>query len=273
MVSEEISVLMPVAPRSTWLEQATSSLVAQTHQSWRLIAVLDGECEQNRAVLERPELDGRVRIKVLPGRSGVANALNAGLAEARTDLVARLDADDTCEPQRLAIQVEEFKTRPDLLVLGSGATMINERGRPIGSKRVPVGPRRVLRRLLWHNILVHPSVVFRREAIVGAGGYDPRCLRGQDYELWLRLATLGLLDNVAAPLIRYRVHPGQHSRPIVGPDDTRSIRAARRRAATASWTGSACADARHFAWLSYQHVQTWRRRGHDASPDRHRDGA
>lgn len=264
-MSDEISVLMPIAPRAAWLDQATSSLLAQTHQSWHLLAVLDGECAENRAVLERPELDGRVRIKVLPGQSGVANALNAGLAEMRTELVARLDADDICEPDRLATQIKEFEGRPNLLVLGSGATMINEQGHRVGQKRVPVGPRRVRRRLLWHNIIVHPSVVFRREAVVGAGGYDPRCLRGQDYELWLRLAALGTLDNLAARLIRYRVHTGQHSRPLVGADETRSIRAARRRAVAASWAGLASADARHLTWLSYQHVQTWRRRARAGS--------
>lgn len=261
-MNQEITVLIPARPAAPWLDQATASLLTQTCRTWNLLVVLDGDCERNRAVLEREELRGRVRVKVLPRNSGVAKVLNAGLADASTELVARLDADDLCEPERLETQLRAFEERPDLLMLGSSATVIDEHGQPIGERRAPVGTDRVRRRLRWHNIIVHSSVMYRRAAVLAAGGYDPSCVHGQDYELWLRLARTGLLDNIAAPLVRYRVHSGQHGRPLIDASETAPIRAARRQLSTLPLFGPASADLRHLVWLSYQHVKFRRRTAH-----------
>ena len=81
-----------------------------------------------------------------------------------------------------------------------------------GLRRVPVGVGHVRRRLLWHNCILHPSVMFRREVVKAIGGYDARMDRSEDYDLWLRLLAVGDLDNVREPLIRLREHPGQLSR-------------------------------------------------------------
>ncbi|AGL16323.1 glycosyltransferase [Actinoplanes sp. N902-109] len=252
-MTERITVLMPIAPGAAWLGEAAGSLLAQTHDAWELVAVLDGECAQNRAVLDDPRLRGRVRTVALPAGSGLVRALNTGLAAARTDLVARFDADDVCEPHRFAVQTGWLRERPEVVLVGSPATLIDEHSRPVGAKRVPVGTDRVHRRLRWRNIIVHPSVVFRRAAVLAVGGYDAACRYGEDYHLWLRLARTGRLDNVAEPLVRYRIHPGQYSKPLTGPEVT-AIRAARR-----ALGGPVAADLRHAAWLTYQHVQTRRR--------------
>ncbi|WP_446219624.1 glycosyltransferase [Micromonospora sp. IBHARD004] len=258
-MSELVSVLMPIAPRSAWLGQAVSSLIAQTHQDWLLVAVLDGECDQNRAVLQQPQLSGRIRVKVVPPGSGVARALNTGLEASSTELVARFDSDDICEPERLRTQIAEMRARPELVVLGSSAAVIDERGRKIGMLSVPVGPERVRRQLLWRNAVIHPSAVLRREQVLRAGGYDPTFVRAQDYELWLRMSRRGLLDNLASPLLRYRRHSQQHSRPITEPAETMQLRLARRRAAGSHPGRVALSDARHFAWLTVQHVKAWQR--------------
>jgi glycosyltransferase involved in cell wall biosynthesis len=251
-VREKVSVLMPIAPRSVWLEQAVSSLLGQTYENWHLFAVLDGDCLSNRFVLEQPGLRGRVRLDVLPAGSGVANALNRGLATISTELVARFDSDDICEPDRLETQVAEMSARPELLVLGSSATVIDESGARLGVRNVPVGPEQVRRRLLWRNAMIHPSTLMRRESVIAAGGYDPRCVYAEDYELWLRLAAIGPLDNVSRPLIRYRQHNGQHSHPLKGRDEAHIIKVSRRRATGISRTSRAAADSRHLAWVTVQ---------------------
>lgn len=259
-MTEQISVLLPMVRDSKWLGETVASLVAQTHEDWLLIAVLDGDCEQNRAILAHPALAGRVRIDVMQERSGVATALNKGLASARTQFVARLDADDICEPHRLERQLEVMKSRRDLQVLGSAATLIDEDGAPIGMRTPPVGAKRLRRRLLWRNSLIHPSTMLRRDAVEKVGGYNTLVERAQDYDLWLRLSSHGPLDNVPEPLLRYRIHGDQHSRPITGRAESNIIKHARRKAASSAWGASVLADARHHVWFSYQHLQAWRRR-------------
>jgi GT2 family glycosyltransferase len=66
--------------------------------------------------------------------------------------------------------------------------------------------------MLRRNAFVHSSVMIRRAALELVGGYDERCVRMQDYDLWLRLASVGGVANLSDELVSYRVHDGMHSR-------------------------------------------------------------
>ena len=165
----------------------------------------------------------------------LATALDLGLQECRAELVARFDADDICEPHRLELQVGALNARPELAVLGSAATVIDASGTVCGLRQVPVGVGRVRRRLLWHNCILHPSVMFRREVVKAIGGYDARMDRSEDYDLWMRVLAAGDLDNVHEPLIRLREHPGQLSRRYkLRIDSLRSLQRSRHAAAAPS---------------------------------------
>jgi hypothetical protein len=134
--------------------------------------------------------------------------LNQGLQRARATLVARFDADDICEPDRLARQVDYFHTRPKLNILGSQISIIDATGQIVGYRRYPVVHAEIVRSMRRFNPLAHPSVMFRKEEVLGAGGY--REFPGnEDYELWCRLARAGAeFANHVEPLLRYRIHPG-----------------------------------------------------------------
>jgi glycosyltransferase involved in cell wall biosynthesis len=206
-----VSVLLPVRNGAAYLPEAVSSVMQQTLEEWELVAVLDGCTDASEAIL-REAGDARIRVVTMRTKGGVAWALNAGLSVCAAPLVARLDADDACREDRLERQLAEFARRPELGVVGSAATVMDERSRPCGERAVPIGPDAVGHRLLWRNALIHPSTVFRRDLVIAAGGYDERFCRLQDYDLWLRLIPMAVLDNIDDPLIRYRLHAGQHSR-------------------------------------------------------------
>ncbi len=244
---------MPVAPRAEWLDQCLEGIARQTSDRWELIVVLDGECQQNRDSIERSGAAGRCKILALAEGSGVATALNAGMADTDAEFVARIDADDVCMPERVQVQLEEMRRRPSLLVLGSAAVEIDEVGAQRGIRTVPTGSRQVRRALQWRNALIHPSVIMRRQPVLAAGGYNVRSERAQDYELWLRLMAVGELDNQGSPLIQYRLHATQHSR---GPRlaQTKQVRAARHRSSGNPWQHLQ-ADARHLTWLTAQAVR------------------
>ena len=246
-----VSVLMPIAPRARWLRVALEGLRAQTLTDWELVIVLDGDCGENQGVIERAGLTNPVTIVRTAGGEGVARSLNRGLEQCRAELVARHDADDISASDRLRLQVEAMQARPELLVLGTGARLINETGRVVGLREVPSGEA-VIRRMLWRNALIHPSVMMRRDAVTGIGGYDVDSPRTEDYELWLRLAAQGPLDNLPEDLLDYRIHAQQHSRAGSLGGGSRKIRLARRaavRGTGGTWLGS---DMRHVAWASVQ---------------------
>jgi glycosyltransferase involved in cell wall biosynthesis len=204
-----VSVVMPVLnPHPVFFRQAVASVLGQTHQDLELVIVEDPS-ERSAAGLLDGLADGRVRHVRNPRRTSFADQLNRGLAEARADLVARLDADDVCEPDRLGKQLDYLGNHPDVAVLGSQLAVIDTRGRRVGFRPYPLGHDAILEALPRYCPLAHPAVLFHKSAVLEADGYR-RCRHAgtEDYELWSRLARRGLrFANHPEPLLRYRIHP------------------------------------------------------------------
>jgi glycosyltransferase involved in cell wall biosynthesis len=215
--------------------------------NWELVAVLDNCTDGSRNVLE--ELgDTRIRVMETDGARGIAAALNRGLEASRAQLIARLDADDACQPHRLERQLTEFQLRPQLGLLGSSATLIDGHSRPIGVRNVACGNRRLERLLVCRSQFIHPSVMFSRRIVLQEGGYDPRLKRLEDYDLWLRLMGACEIDNLPEPLIGYRVHAGQHSRGPVFGEQSAVLAVSRRKAAANLGLPGVAAGVLHAAW-------------------------
>lgn len=212
MSQPKVSVLMPIRNGEQYLREAVRSIVDQSFEDWELIAVFDG-CTDNSEDVVNQFRDARIRALRLSPPGGFPYALNFGLRQCEGDLIARMDQDDVSERDRLGTQVDVFEKRPALVVLGTSAQLINEMSAPIGHRSVVTGSRRVAMSLLWRNQLVHPSVMFRKSVVIGLGGYDPRSSPiFEDYDLWLRVIGVGEVDNLPAPLLRYRRHGTQQSR-------------------------------------------------------------
>jgi glycosyltransferase involved in cell wall biosynthesis len=200
---------MPVLnPHPVFFRQAVASVLEQTHADLELVIVEDPS-ERSAADLLADLADERVRHFRNRQRTSFADQLNRGLAEARADLVARLDADDICEPDRLRKQLDYLRGRPGVAVLGSQLSIMDTRGDQVGVRPYPVEHDAILAALPRYCPLAHSGVLFRKEPILQAGGYRPSRHPGtEDYELWSRLARRGLrFANHPEPLLRYRIHP------------------------------------------------------------------
>ncbi|MGU3410277.1 glycosyltransferase [Microbacterium sp. M1A1_1b] len=201
-----VSVVVPAVRLDLHLRTALQSLLTQTLQDIEVVLVLDGVGDDG---WDHP--DDRVRVLRLPTRQGTPAALNAGLVASAAPYIARLDADDVAEPERLERQLGALTARPDLVGVGSAALLIDGDDAVIGELEVPTGPG-MAAHLLRRNVFVHSAMLLDAAALRAVGGYDERCLRMQDYDLWLRLSRVGALENTSERLVRYRVHDGMHSR-------------------------------------------------------------
>jgi glycosyltransferase involved in cell wall biosynthesis len=238
---------MPVAPDARYLAEALTSICAQSLAEWELVVVLDGACPGNERSIRRIVPASRLTVIEHAVPVGIAAALATGLRRCRADLVARMDADDICLPDRLRRQRDFLHDHPEVVALGSAAHVIDEEGRRSHVRYVATGVD-LGRRLLLRNQLIHPSVMFRRHAVERIGGYNQRLSGGEDYELWLRLSTTGVLMNLADPLLEYRVWRHQFSRKAVVGPLIPDILAARRLAAANAGVPSAVALLGHLAW-------------------------
>ena len=216
-----VSVLLPVRNAAATLSACLRSVAAQTESRHEVVVVDDGSTDATPDIVaDAASRDSRLRL-IRQSAEGIVAALNLGLAECRAPLVARMDADDRMRAPRLARQAAEFDLKPDLAVLGSRVELVAS----------PVTGQGLHEYVRWQNALVdaaelanqryvespltHPSVMYRRDLILAAGGYRAG-LFAEDYDLWLRLFESGqriekhpavLLDWVDVPTRLSRTDP------------------------------------------------------------------
>ena len=203
----ELTVLVPIRQiEAELLRESLQSLVDQSLTTMRILLLCTSDSAQIRSVVDEFQ-DERLEIIPCNTSDAISEQLNRGIELATTDLIARADADDINEPWRLESQVEFLEANPSISVVGSALSIINSDGEKIGTRPYPQSHSDILRSMHLFNAMAHPSVVFRKEAVVKAGGY---CFSGrpaQDYELWSRMILQGhRFANLADAGVRYRLH-------------------------------------------------------------------
>ena len=202
-----ISVVMAVYNGDRYVRQAIDSVLSQDFSDFELIIVDDASSDRTAAIIAAYR-DRRIVNIRNETNVGQTRSLNIGLARARAELVARIDADDIYLPGKLARQHAFMKSRPDIVVCGTGAVKIDAAGAPFGTYVPPVR-RDDVRYVLCQRVPVcHVSVMMRRAAILDVGGYDERYRYAADFALWSALARSGAtIVNLPERLTQYREFP------------------------------------------------------------------
>jgi glycosyltransferase involved in cell wall biosynthesis len=200
-----VTVLMSVCdPPLAMLAHAIDSIAAQTWREFEFLIVDDGSRENTRVYLaQRAAADPRIRIAEELHR-GLTASLNRGLDLARGELIARHDADDWSEPERLERQIAYFRVQPKVTILGSGVWTHQQSGRPLWRLRLPRTHAEILSAFPRGNPFVHGAVMFRSTAARALGGYREAFSCSQDYDFFWRLAESGVAANLAEALYHYR---------------------------------------------------------------------
>jgi glycosyltransferase involved in cell wall biosynthesis len=213
-----VSVLLPFRNAAAHLPGCLLSLKRQTLEDFELLLVDDGSTDAGVAAARAAWGDDR-RLRLLqPGAVGLVDALNLGLEACRAPLVARMDADDTAMPERLAKQQRLLASEPSVAVVGCQVE-------PTGETPAGEGYRHYLRGLngladhdammrerFVESPLAHPSVMFRRGPFLELGGYRDMGWP-EDYDLWLRAAAAGLrFAKLQQVLLGWRDHSRRLSR-------------------------------------------------------------
>lgn len=206
MYEHRVTWLIPVLNGMPYLPETLASIEAQTYKNWEVLVWDNGSTDGTLEELEK-WIPNRLPGKVFTGEPhGVGGSLKRLVEECTTELCARIDADDINFPERLEQQVAFLEAHPEVAILGSQMKYIDEKGnvkKPL--YHVPCEHDDIVHTLLNSNCMGHPSIVFRRLAVIQVGNY--RDLPNvEDYDLWLRLAVHFKFANLAQPLVYYRVH-------------------------------------------------------------------
>lgn len=204
----QVSVVMAVFNGEKYLREAISSVLSQTFRNFELVIVDDGSTDRSAEIV-RSYRDPRIRLLENGRNLGLSRSLNLGIAHARGRYIARLDADDIAEPERLEEQVRFLQRNPDVVVVGCQYRFIDERGHTLGRRWVPCTDLEIRWMLEFCTPFAHSAVMMRRRALEEEPGpYDESLTYAMDYDLWTRLAGRGRLANLEDVLLRWRMSPG-----------------------------------------------------------------
>ncbi|WP_231833783.1 glycosyltransferase family 2 protein [Thermosynechococcus vestitus] len=202
-----LSVLMPVFNAEAYVGEAIESILGQSFRDFEFIIIDDGSTDNSLSVLKRYAVqDARIRLISRENR-GLVATLNEGIALARGEWIARMDADDVAMPNRFIVQLAALeRERVDFC---GGAIQC------FGALRsvcfYPLTHEACEVHLLFGVPFGHPTVIGRHSAFAELG-YDPDYPYAEDYELWQRAWGRGYkFVNVPEVVLRYRVHAGQVS--------------------------------------------------------------
>lgn len=212
MTDLKYSVLISVYSKASAREltEAVNSMLDQTRPTDNIVLVEDGPLtpELDSAIDDLISRSGNIiDIVKLPVNQGLGIALNEGLARCRHDLVARMDSDDISVRTRCEKQIAFIEKHPDIDIVSSSImefrTASTEEelcasplpgysiGSVTGRRDVPISDDQIRIFSKKRTPFNHPAVIFRRSAVINAGGYSEEYHLFEDYHLWVRMLKAG----------------------------------------------------------------------------------
>lgn len=207
-----VTVLMSCYNGEKWLSESIESILSQTFKNFEFLIIDDGSRDRSLQIMKEYEKkDPRIHVESKKN-SGLPDSLNFGLQKAKGTWIARLDADDIAEPNRLQKQYDLAMSDPQLILIGSAFLETDQHGHTGKIQYYPAGHKKLKKNLLTkRRFFAHSSSLYHKETVLKAGGYRPRIKKSEDYDLWLRISEMGKMAAIKEPLVRFRTHPDQIS--------------------------------------------------------------
>ncbi|MBA3004362.1 MAG: glycosyltransferase family 2 protein [Desulfurivibrio sp.] len=204
-----VDIIIPTYKRASLLPDTLKSVQAQIFEDWRCWISEDGDSQETRDAI-KPFLSDP-RFVYLPGKhiGYPAAPRNRAIRQGSAQYVAFLDDDDLWLPEKLARQVDFLERNTTCVLLGTNALRWDgvspRENAPVYHQKISFG-RIPYEKLVQENIFIVSSVLTRRESLIKAGPFNENITPpvGEDYELWLRLGSMGETWILADPLLIYR---------------------------------------------------------------------
>lgn len=206
----KVSVIMSVYNGEKYLREAIDSILNQTFTDFEFIIINDGSKDKTKEISESYN-DPRIRL-FHQDNIGLTKSLNKALSFAKSEYIARQDADDISLPERLEKEVDILENNKDIGMVGTYAVFINESSRAFNIWKMPIQDNQIRKRLMIGNSFCHGSVMFRKQCINNIGTYRENYKYTQDYDFWLRIADHYKLYNIGEELYKFRRHSKAISR-------------------------------------------------------------
>lgn len=211
----KVSVIIAAYNLMAYLPETVNSVLAQTYTDFELIIVDDGSSDNTSQWVSQQQ-DPRIRL-ITQNNMGLAGASNTGIANARGEYISIMDADDLWETTKLAQQVDILDRCPEVSIVYTWVTYMNEQGESTGRIVKTEAEGYIWKDLITVNQIECGSVaMIRRACFEQVGLFDTNLKSyGLDWDMWLRMALQYQFKAIRQPLVYYRQRASSGSRNIV----------------------------------------------------------
>ena len=202
MSNPKISVVMPVHNARPFLTQSIESILNQTFEDFEFVILDDQSTDGSVDVVhEWVQRDSRIKLYQSGKRLGLAASSNYAISKSKAAIIARMDADDISNKNRLQQQWRVLQACPHVAAVGALCVGIDAAGRE-------VRPRDRWRIIRWSGYVPFPhgSVMFRKSVFDSIGGYRESLLAGEDQDLFRRMTRKASVVTLPDVLYSYRYH-------------------------------------------------------------------
>ena len=197
-----------------WFETAVESVINQTVRASEIVLVVDGPVpDELDSIIKKYEAMPEFKVIRFKENQGHGNARRAGLKAATYELVALMDADDICIPERFEKQLEIFANDPTVDIVGGNISeFIGDPENIVAKREVPSDDAQIKEYMKKRCPMNQMTVMFKKSSVEQVGGYlDWYC--DEDYYLWIRMAIANMrFANMPDTLVYVRVGEQMYQR-------------------------------------------------------------
>ena len=201
-----LSVLMPVFNSEQFIAEAIESILNQTFKDFEFLILDDASTDKSFEIIkEFKNKDPRIKV--------FQNAKNLGVVESRNKLInlskgkyiAWIDSDDIAFENRLEKQVDFLETHPEIGMVGSNASTIDENNNKIGKWLFETEPQKLKIELFFHSPFLSSAVVIRKSCLP-QNYYNSNFPVAEDFDLYSKIAEQYEIANIREFLVKYRIN-------------------------------------------------------------------
>lgn len=209
-----VSIVMSVFNTDKYIHRAIESILNQTLSNFEFIIVNDASKDKTSEILRSfTKKDKRIRVINNRRNLRVADSLNIGVAAAKADFIARMDADDISHhPQRLELQYIYLKKHPKVAIVGGNIAIIDENEREVWKREYPTKSKDLKKVMFRYSPFAHPTVMFRKKIFEEFGGYNSKMIPCEDIDFWFRIGAKYEFGNISRTLLKYTLSSTSSSR-------------------------------------------------------------
>jgi glycosyltransferase involved in cell wall biosynthesis len=200
MSKPKISVLMPVYNAAKFLNESIESILNQTFFEFEFIIIDDGSTDQSVDIIKEFN-DPRIVLLRNERNLGISETLNKGILLAKSELIARMDADDISHPSRLQKQYDYMMRNPDCALLSSWARVVSEDLKFVRLERYR--SKFYYYNLIFECWMYHPTIMFRKKEVQEVGMYSMPY--SEDFDLFWKMSRKFKIGNIPEALVDYRL--------------------------------------------------------------------